>query len=190
MRKDQLRKVYKLKRQSLGLDELAALNGQIFQLLKQLDWNAYEYVHVYLPLIKFNEPDTRRLIAWLSESHPHINLVISKSDFQQGEMQHYLLDAHTKLVENKWGILEPITGQLLDEKLIDLVLVPLLVVDKQGNRVGYGKGFYDRFLSKCRKDVKTCGICFFEPVDTISDVGPWDISLQACITPNGLYQFS
>ena len=80
------------------------------------------------------------------------------------------------------GIPEPIHKAIYQSNP-DLILVPLLGFDKKGNRVGYGKGFYDRFLAKCRSDVLKVGVSFFEPTDRISDVSPFDIRLDYCITP-------
>lgn len=189
MTKDQLRKEYKQSRNSLSITEKSTMNDSIFENLKQLDWNKYSYVHVYLTLERFNEPDTTPFIKWMREFHQDVNLVISKSDFVKGEMENYILDNKTQLEENKWGILEPVSGVLIEESKIDLVLVPLLVIDRRGNRVGYGKGFYDRFLQKCRTDIQSYGISYFEPIDSIEDIGEWDIPLSGCITPSKVYSF-
>lgn len=189
MTKSELRKIFKSQRNSLTVEDQYLLNEHLFEQFKKIEWANYSYVHVYLTLAKFNEPDTSNLIKWLRQFYPEIKQVISKSNFETGELLHYALNEETQLVENNYGILEPIYGDLVDEKLLDIVLVPLLVVDHFGNRVGYGKGFYDRFLLKCRKDVKTYGISFFEPVELISDVGEWDVRLTNLITPNGIYSF-
>lgn len=190
MTKDQLRKEYKQRRNALNLEEKVSFDQQIFEHLKHFDWSLYNYIHVYLSMQKFNEPDTAEFITWLRNYYPEMNLVISKSDFITGEMHNYVLNNSTVLAENNWGILEPMNGKLVEEEKIDFVLVPLLVVDVDGNRVGYGKGFYDRFLAKCRADVKCCGISYFEPVEEITDVGEWDVKLDGCITPNKVYTFS
>ena len=73
--------------------------------------------------------------------------------------------------------------------LDDLIIVPLLAVDAQGHRVGYGKGFYDRFLSKCRPDCLKVGLNYFEPDERIVDVGEHDIKLDACVTPTEVFCF-
>ena len=189
MTKDQLRILYKQKRSDLSVEKQTLLNNQIFEKLKHMDWHRYNYVHVFLGIERFNEPNTAQFITWISEFFPHIHLIVSKSDFASGEMLNFVLDDQTILVENKWGILEPLDGDIVDEELIDLVLVPLLVADSFGHRVGYGKGFYDRFLSRCRKDVDLVGISFFEPIHQITDVGEWDVRLQSCITPSGHIYF-
>lgn len=189
MTKNQLRKEYKTLRNSLSQEEKSLYNERIFAVIKQLDWEKYTYVHIYLTLEKFNEPDTKPIIKWIKQVYPHIKLVVSKSDFENSKMCNFLLEEETILEKNAWGILEPISGTTLENHLLDLVFVPLLVVDRLGNRVGYGKGFYDRFLADCREDVKTVGLSFFEPIDLIEDVGDWDIKLKYCVTPGQLYEF-
>ncbi len=189
MTKEELRKLYKQKRMALSREECQRMDQMIFGHLVSLDWSDCRYLHIYLPFGKFNEPDTSLLIAWIRANHPHIRLVLSRSDIQQGTMTNYLWDEHTELVTNRWGVLEPVTGEALSEDLIDVVLVPLLVADKKGNRVGYGRGFYDRFLARCRPDVQTIGLSYFEPVDHIKDIDPWDIPLKCCIGPDKVYSF-
>ena len=52
------------------------------------------------------------------------------------------------------------TNLHFDHDQIDVVFVPLLIFDKQGHRIGYGKGYYDRFLSKCKKDTIKVGLAW------------------------------
>jgi 5-formyltetrahydrofolate cyclo-ligase len=87
------------------------------------------------------------------------------------------------------GIPEPVQGELIPDEQIDLVFVPLLAFDKKGNRVGYGKGFYDRFLAQCRPNTQKMGLSFFCPIDEISDVDPWDVKLDSCICPDKIWTF-
>ena len=82
------------------------------------------------------------------------------------------------------------SGEITEPDEIDLVLVPLLAFDQEGYRVGYGKGYYDKFLSQCREDVIKIGLSFFEPVDAISDINQFDMSLNYCVTPQQVYDFS
>ena len=104
-------------------------------------------------------------------------------------MQHLHFDDEVELVHNAFGIAEPSAGKIVEPDEIDLVLVPLLAFDKHGYRVGYGKGYYDKFLSQCRKDVIKIGLSFFEPVDEIDDINQFDISLNYCVTPQQVYEF-
>jgi len=69
------------------------------------------------------------------------------------------------------------------------VLVPLLSFDKKGFRVGYGKGFYDRFLMQCKSDCIKIGLSYFDPIDVIDDADEFDVPLDFCITPQKVYVF-
>jgi 5-formyltetrahydrofolate cyclo-ligase len=69
------------------------------------------------------------------------------------------------------------------------VFIPLLAFDKSGHRVGYGAGYYDRFLSKCKPDCLKVGLSFFEPVDEISDADEFDVKLNHCVTPSKIWTF-
>ena len=190
MNKAAYRQVYKQKRLSLSEAERRMFDEAMLFKLTTLDWTAIRYVHVYISILKFNEPDTLRFVTYLREVHPEIKIVLSKTNFQTCAMTHYLWDADLVLEANNWGILEPKDGVLVADVAIDLVIVPLLVADQQGNRVGYGKGFYDRFLAKCRAGVKKVGLSYFEPVVAIADVDPLDIPLTLLITPTREYIFS
>ena len=90
---------------------------------------------------------------------------------------------------NQYGIPEPVGGKEIMPEELDLVFVPLLGFDLQGNRVGYGKGYYDRFLSKCKDDVIKVGLSFLSPIDCIEDVDFFDKKLDFCITPERVYAF-
>ena len=70
-----------------------------------------------------------------------------------------------------------------------MVFVPLLAFDEKGNRVGYGKGFYDKFLAECKPEILKIGVSFFEPENIIPDVLNTDIQLDLCITPTKVYNF-
>ena len=107
----------------------------------------------------------------------------------QEELDHILIDDETIMIDNKFGIPEPLSGFTLEPELIDLVFVPLLGFDEAGNRVGYGKGYYDKFLATCRQDVVIIGLSFLEAVKEIVDTDPWDVPLHYCITPNRVYEF-
>jgi len=100
-----------------------------------------------------------------------------------------LFDDEVELVDNAFGIAEPSAGEIVEPGEIDLALVPLLAFDQHGYRVGYGKGYYDKFLSQCREDVIKIGLSFFEPVDEIGDINQFDIPLNYCVTPQKVYEF-
>ena len=69
------------------------------------------------------------------------------------------------------------------------MIVPLLCFDARGHRVGYGKGYYDRFLQKCRPDCIKAGLSFFPPVKKIDDIHVADVQLDLVVTPNETFYF-
>jgi 5-formyltetrahydrofolate cyclo-ligase len=78
---------------------------------------------------------------------------------------------------------------LIEIEKIDAIIVPLLCFDARGFRVGYGKGFYDKFLSECRTDCLKIGFSYFAPVAEISDAQDFDVKLDYCITPEEIFDW-
>ena len=107
----------------------------------------------------------------------------------EGELKHFIYESEEQIRISDWGIPEPTYGEQLEEGKIDLVIVPMVIADKRGYRVGYGKGFYDNFLKKCRKDCQFVGVCFYDPIEEIEDVHENDIRLHACVTPSAVHSF-
>ena len=104
-------------------------------------------------------------------------------------MQHFLLTDNTVIKKNNYNIPEPVDGiEILDDK-VEVVFIPLLAFDALGNRVGYGKGFYDRFLAKCKPETIKIGLSFFEASAKITDVYESDVRLDYCVTPERVYEF-
>jgi 5-formyltetrahydrofolate cyclo-ligase len=78
-------------------------------------------------------------------------------------MTHFLLTDNTKIKKNEYNIPEPVDGLEVPAIKIDVVFIPLLAYDKKGNRVGYGKGFYDKFLAECKPETIKIGLSFLNP---------------------------
>ena len=62
------------------------------------------------------------------------------------QLRHSYIDEITNMKKNNWGVLEPIRHNKADITDLDLILVPLLAIDRQGTRLGYGAGFMTDFL--------------------------------------------
>ena len=86
------------------------------------------------------------------------------------------------------GIPEPKSGVQVPVKKIDVVITPLLLADRRGNRLGYGKGYYDRFFSGCRPDCLKVGISLLDPVDELP-AEAHDIRLDRLISPGEVLSF-
>lgn len=187
MLKSELRSHYKQLRSTLSSDEIERMSQQMAQLSLQLPiWKA-QYFHLFLPIVTQKEVNTIYLRSKLQEKNKKI--VVSKSDFKTASMQHFMWSNTTKMTTNRYGIPEPDEGIRLKEHQIEVVFVPLLAFDKKGNRVGYGKGFYDRFLSKCLPNTIKIGLSFFPPTKALINTDPKDIAMDYVISPNQLYSF-
>lgn len=148
-----------------------------------------QMVHTYMPIMDKNEPDPEPLVRWLMFRNPGLQLSVPKMIDQQ-KLVHLEIQEDTKWELNQWRIPEPVTGVVMDPDMFDLIFIPLLGFDLQGNRIGYGKGFYDRFLKDCRTDALKIGLSFLPPVDEQFHVDPWDIPLDYCVTPQQIYAFT
>lgn len=189
MLKSEVRAIYLAKRKSISLEEKELLDHAILTEFKKIDLTTVKCIHIYLPIIEQNECNTYPIIEYIQKNHPQINITIPKANFENGHMDAMLFNVGTPLVKNNLGIAEPIDGEIIDPKAIDMIICPLLAFDLKGNRVGYGKGFYDRFLKKCKADVIKLGISYFEPVESILDFNEFDLPLSSCITPTQNYFF-
>lgn len=186
MTKAELRKIYIAKRNALSQAEYDDLNHALLQQFQQLDLSAVKCIHVFLPIHKRKEPDTFLIRDWLATYHPHIKRVFPKANFANSTMQHFADDDQLELAINAFDIPEPVTGNEVATAEIDLVLVPLLAFDKQGYRVGYGKGFYDRFMAQCLPGTRFIGLSFFDAVDKIDDVNKFDRPIGECVMSGGV----
>lgn len=187
MTKAECRKVFMEKRLSFSKEELAVFSEQIrFQLLENVNFSG-KTISIFLPITSKREIDTFPILEL--QQHYNCRFILPVADFATNSMQHVVYENKEQLQLNEYGIPEPIDGESINSEEIDIVIVPLLCIDKKGYRVGYGKGFYDRFLGSCRTDCQFIGLSYFEPIDEISDKNSNDIALNACIFPFGMIAF-
>ncbi len=186
MLKKDLRKKYKELRQGLTPEVIEDKSLAIANRLLSLDIWDKTYYHLFLSIEEQKEIDTEFILQILAGKDKEI--VISKCDFLTVEMTHYLLTDNTKIKKNQYSIPEPVDGIEVPVSKIDVIFVPLLAYDLDGNRVGYGKGFYDKFLSKCKPEALKIGLSFFEPEDKITS-SPNDVRLDYCVTPSATIRF-
>jgi len=186
MDKNAIREKYKALRLALSQDEIDSQSIAIANNALQLPiWEATNY-HIFLPIDGKNEVNTEFLLHILQGRDKSV--IIPKVDFESLEMKHYLLQENTELRISKYGIPEPISGITIMPDQIDIIFVPLLAYDSSGNRIGYGKGFYDRFLAQCSPKAIFVGLSLFSTEEKI-DASPTDIPLKYCVNPKQVYAF-
>lgn len=187
MFKSRLRKVYLQKQKTLSREERVAKSERIaFNFFSGFDLSAIRYLHCFISIEKFNEVNTRPILELLWSDFPDVQTVVPRVDFESNEIASLKLTPDTKLAVNAWAIHEPTHGEVVNPTELDMVLVPGLCFDREGQRVGYGKGFYDRFLEKVRPDCVKIGLSYFEPVEKIDDAHDGDVAVDFVITPDGM----
>lgn len=186
MLKKDLRASYLKKRQNLSTQSLTDESIVISNNLLDLHIWQYTNYHIYLPIENKKEIETTFILSILQGKDK--NIIIPKMA-KDNSLENYLLTDNTCLKKNSLGVPEPLDGIKIEETSIDVVFIPLLAFDKKGNRVGYGKGYYDNFLSKCKPEVIKIGLSFFEAEEQITDVYKNDIPLNYCVTPKRTYTF-
>ena len=183
--KSELRKIYTEKRKSMSSAEVEDLSKSIFkQFLGAFDMSKVKNVHIFLPIKQKNEVSTWGFIEYFWKEG--ISVFVPK--MVQNEIKTIQLKLDTPLKENGWGILEP-EDDFVEDIKYDIVITPLLYCDNQGNRVGYGKGFYDMFFSKMDHNALKVGVIFFSPAALISDVSQQDVPLDYLVTPTEVLSF-
>ena len=187
MLKASLRKKYLHLRKQISAEEVDERSIAIANKIIKLDiWNA-NYFHTFLSIVEHKEVDTDYVLNILQGKDK--NIILSKSNFTNLSLTHYLLTDATLIKKNARNIPEPVDGIEVPTNKIEVVFIPLLAFDEAGNRVGYGKGFYDRFLEECNPNTIKIGLSFFEAEPEVTDLNPKDIPLDFCVTPNKVYHF-
>ncbi len=190
MTKKELRQAYKEKRSSLTERDRLRLDDLLLIQFQQLEIPFHVNVLLsYWPLKQHTEVNTHLMTDYLQFRIPGLQVAYPVSDFNDHSMKLVLVDDETEFAINQFGIAEPVTGIDIAPNEIDMVFVPLLAFDKNGYRVGYGKGFYDRMLVNCSDHCMQIGFSFFEPIVAISDIDQFDVPLTVGITPNAIYEF-
>lgn len=186
MNKSELRQKYHTRKIALSTGKVAQMSNQIFK--TYLDYFSLERgdkVHCFLSITEKNEVDTRPFLDYFFAHEIRVFVPkVAGSEFISVEITR-----ETPLIKSAWGIAEPACEEDAGVTDFDMILLPLLYADANGNRVGYGKGFYDKFLAKLPNPPLKVGLSFFPPNETVSDISPLDIPLDYLVTPAEVLSF-
>lgn len=187
--KQELRSAYRQLRKSLKQEEVEAKSKAInFQFLNWLKVQGpIQHFHLFFPIDRFNEVNTFYIKDSLDQQGK--TLYASQVSKLNTELETLKLPVDAAFFLDEWGIPVPQESIMVSPNKIEVVFVPLLAYDKVGNRVGFGKGFYDAFLGKLRPEVIKIGLSFYPPEEYIQSE-PHDIRLNYCITPEKVFTFS
>lgn len=189
MVKKLIRKEFIERRNLLAANMLAEFEDKIVDNFRTIDLQGIQQLLSYYPVPErkeFNAVICEQLLVLENEG---MQVSWPRMEKDGVTMEAVLLEKDAALVKNNFNIYEPSGDNIIDPQLIDAVFVPLLAFDNRGFRVGYGKGYYDRFLKRCALDVVKIGFSYFEAIDNIDDINEFDVPLNYCITPMRVYEF-
>tara|TARA_Y100000310_G_scaffold140319_1_gene139676 strand:- start:457 stop:1026 length:570 start_codon:yes stop_codon:yes gene_type:complete len=170
------------KRKALSKGEVKEKSSEIKEKLFSLE--EFKDAKNILFYVSFNnEVDTQEIIKELLSEK---NIIVPYVEKDNPILQLSELKSFNELEPKTLGILEPKEKFIREfsPKKLDLVVVPGLVFDQNGHRIGYGYGYYDRFFHKLNKDVKKIGFAFdFQVVDKIPEE-KHDVPMDVVITEN------
>lgn len=149
--------------------------------LEILDSHQSQCVHLFLPIRRNNEIDTWPLLDQLVARG--IQVVVSATDFEKQTMSHFVYTKDLVFENDRFGIPTPLSGAKANTAQIDAILIPLLAADKKGNRIGYGKGYYDRLLAEMNPGVLKIGVSLSPPFDEFPFVESHDMAVDVLVTP-------
>lgn len=190
MNKRELRKIYLDRRAALSAEEVKEKSLRVAErFFDAFDLKKIDYFHGFLPIERFREIDTRLIFHRIWFEFANVETAVPRVNFEKDELESLKFTPVTELVLNAWMIHEPGHNELFACEKFDLILVPLLAYDRRGGRVGYGKGYYDKFLKNCRSGCTKVGLSYFPPEEAIDDLADHDIKLDYCLTPDETYKF-
>ena len=181
-----LRKSFKKQRSLLDINQVKGLSKRIFENLLELNIWDKSFYHLYLSNQINNEVETDEIVnlLFMKNKRVFVPKMLGK------DLLNIEIDNNTNYSLNQLGIREPISSNQKDASLLEVIFIPLLIFDKLGHRVGYGGGYYDKFLGNIKDDVLKIGLSLFEPIDKIQDIERHDIRLDYSITPKRVYDFT
>ena len=184
--KIEAREKYKNLRKQLQESEILDMSVEIANNLLKFNVWGLKTFHLFMTIDENKEVDTKPIFDLLIGKEKEI--IIPKINTNTNTLDSYIFDEKTVFKINNLRIPEPKDGIAFNGK-IDVVILPLLAYDLEGNRIGYGKGFYDNFISNLELEPLKIGISYFSPEERL-ECNNHDINLDYCITPNQIFSFS
>lgn len=189
MLKLEARKMFRSRRNDLTEVERSKMDDLLLIQFQGVELPFINNVLSYWPITEHKEPNTHLFTDYLEFRYPGLQTLYPKSDIETHQMTAVMVNEDTHFVKNLYSVYEPESGDIIEPDQLDMVIVPLLAVDRKGYRVGFGKGFYDRFLANCNENCIKVGFSYFDPIEALEDCSQFDVPLDLCITPQAVYVF-
>ncbi len=187
--KSEFRQAYLQLRKELSGEDVKDLSRKITEQVRS--WlkgqESLNHFHLFFPIAKFNEVHTLYIQELLQGQGK--TLYTAQVNREENRLDTLQLPSETTFFLDEWGIPVPQESVRVASTQIQVVFVPLLAYDKFGHRLGYGKGFYDEFLSGLVQPVIKVGLSFFSPEEGLPSESH-DVPLDYCITPDRIWEFT
>jgi 5-formyltetrahydrofolate cyclo-ligase len=170
----------------LSLSENEYLVKKINEQLKQfIEQNNFQNIATYFPLTRKFEIDISPVTSWILISGRSVSLPL----INDNEMDMHKILSLDNLIEGPWQTRQPDNlCPVTPAGSLDLIIVPYAAIDFRGNRLGYGKGFYDKYCSLVKSTTKLVSVI---PAELISKhlipIESWDLKLDHVITENEIH---
>lgn len=187
--KNKLRNEAFKKRNQLNQQEIVEKSKKILIYLKTFEKQLINK-DVFIFIDFKNEVQTLGIILYLKSIN--CKVFIPKINSTTKEMDIYPYTSHDDLIRSKYGILEPKSDNTLviNPEILDIVITPGVVFDKEGYRIGYGGGFYDKLFEKIGDRVVKIAIGFeLQVIDQVPR-DSYDKAVNYLITENQIYAFN
>lgn len=189
MLKQEARNLFRKKRDEIAITDKIKWDDLLLIQFQSLQIPFIDYVLSFYPIEQHNEVNTFLITDYLHFRNPNLTICYPRSNAEDCTMQAIICNADSIFEANAWNIPEPIDTEIAEPGLLDLIIIPMLSFDLKGNRVGYGKGYFDRYLKQCREDCIKIGFSYFDPLDSVDDANEFDVPLDLCLTPQRIYVF-
>ena len=187
MQKIEARQFFLQKRKTLSPAACSKMDDLLLIQFQKMNWEPLSCVGNFYPMEKQNEPNSFLLTKYLQFLFPTIKIAYPRVLHATNTMEFF--EATETFTQNKWGIREPYPIHKIDVTEMEAVFIPLLGFDTFGHRIGFGKGFYDKYFEHPVKNALRIGISYFEPILKLEDTNQFDVPLTHCITPSKIYEF-
>lgn len=189
MLKKEARKLFMGKRDELTSSQQMKFDDLILIQFQTIDIPFLNHVFSFYSIPEKKEINSFILTDYLHFRNPALQIAYPRMNVAETSMDAVICTPDTAFQENEFGITEPLGEDIMPPEEVELALIPLLAFDKRGTRVGYGKGYYDRYLKECSTHCIKVGVSYFDPIDLIEDAVEFDVPLDLCITPQQVYVF-
>lgn len=167
-------------RDSIDLKVRRQWDENIFN--KLINSEVFEKAQTIFAFVSFrSEVDTHKIISHAIKEGKTV--CVPKIESKQKGIEIFKIGSFDQLKEGYFGILEPDEScPLADRENIDIILMPGVAFDRQGGRIGYGAGFYDRFLTNMKKRVDKIALAYDLQLIDIIPMDEHDVRIDGVIT--------